>query len=136
MTSTVVVAARITSTNIMNMSIIITMTSTAAVVVKIINMNIMNTSIITMTSTAAVVVKIINMNIMNTSTFTTMTSTVVVVAEIMSTTVTPTMLSPQSVSTFWRTSAALTVLPKWRNGFRLLKASKALPLLLQQNSFA
>ena len=97
----------------------------------------MNMSIIiTMTSTAAVVVKIINMNIMNTSTFTTMTSTVVVVAEIMSTTVTPTMLSPQSVSTFWRTSAALTVLPKWRNGSRLLKASKALPLLLQQNSFA
>ena len=87
-------------------------------------------------STAAVVVRIINMNIMNTSTFTTMTSTVVVVAEIMSTTITPTMLSPQSVSTFWRTSAALTVLPKWRNGSRLLKASKALPLLLQQNSFA
>ena len=59
-----------------------------------------------------------------------------VAAEIMSTTITPTMLSPQSVSTFWRTSAALTVLPKWRNGSRLLKASKALPLLLQQNSFA
>ena len=57
-------------------------------------------------------------------------------AEIMTTTTTPTMLSPQSVSTFWRTSAALTVLPKWRNGSRLLKASKALPLLLQQNSFA
>ena len=73
---------------------------------------------------------------MNTSTFTTMTSTMVVAAGIMSmtTTTTPTMLSPQSVSTFWRTSAALTVLPKWRNGSRLLKASKALPLLLQQNS--
>ena len=125
----------------MNMSIIITMTSTVVVAARITSTitNIMNMSTFTtMTNTAAVVVKIINMNIMNTSTFTTMTSTMVVAAGIMSmtTTTTPTMLSPQSVSTFWRTSAALTVLPKWRNGFRLLKASKALPLLLQQNSFA
>ena len=63
-------------------------------------------------------------NITSMSNITTMTNTAAVAAGIMimSTTFTPTMLSPQSVSTFWRTSAALTVLPKWRNGSRLLKA--------------
>ena len=115
------------------------MTNTAAVAARITSTNIMNTSTFTtMTSTAAVAARIPNTNIMHTNTITTITSTAAVAAGItsMSTMVTPTMLSPQSVSTFWRTSAALTVLPKWRNGSRLLKASKALPLLLQQNSFA
>ena len=76
-----------------------------------------------MTSTAAVVARTMSMNITNMS-ITTMTSTAVVVAGIitMNTTTTPTTLSLQSVSTFWRTWAALTVLPKWRNGSRLLKA--------------